>query len=118
MPESEVILWSQLQGKQLAGFKFRRQYGVGTYVVDFYCPQLKLAIEIDGDSHVQMDSEQFDRVRQGEIERYGIKLLRFTNEDVKHNLTSVLDAILGKAKKLQMEKGLYVSLENGGKGNN
>ncbi len=50
--ETEVILWSRLKGKQLLGYKIRRQYGVGKYAIDFYCPQLKLGIEIDGESHL------------------------------------------------------------------
>ncbi len=53
MPEAEVILWSKLQSRQVDGLKFRRQYSVGRFVVDFYCSELKLAIEVDGDSHFQ-----------------------------------------------------------------
>ncbi|MGD0919462.1 MAG: DUF559 domain-containing protein [Thermodesulfobacteriota bacterium] len=51
MPKAEVILWSRLKGKRLDGYKFRRQFSVAQFVVDFYCPRLKLAIEVDGDSH-------------------------------------------------------------------
>ena len=47
----EKLLWEKLKGKQLLGFKFRRQHGIGNYIVDFYCPKLKLGIEIDGVSH-------------------------------------------------------------------
>lgn len=52
--KTEKILWAFLKGKKLSGYKFRRQYGVGKYIVDFYCPQMKLAIELDGEMH---DSE-------------------------------------------------------------
>lgn len=51
MLKAEVILWSRLKGKRLDGYKFRRQFSVAQFVVDFYCPRLKLAIEVDGDSH-------------------------------------------------------------------
>ena len=51
MPKAEVLLWMQLKGRQLLGCKFRRQYSVGSYVLDFYCPEIRLAIELDGDSH-------------------------------------------------------------------
>ncbi len=53
LPAAELMLWSKLKNRQICGRKFRRQFSVGPYVVDFYCPTLKLAIEIDGDSHFQ-----------------------------------------------------------------
>ncbi len=94
MPLSEVILWSKLKSKQLGGYKFRIQYGVGRYVVDFYCPASKLSIELDGDSHFQNDAEKYDIGRQSNIESVGIRFLRFTNFDVQTNLNSVLKKIL------------------------
>ena len=93
MPLPEVVLWSRLKNKQLDGYKFRRQFGVGRYVVDFYCPLLKLAIEIDGDSHFIGDAPEYDRGRQTFIESLDIRFLRFTNRDVANNLHSVLEAI-------------------------
>ncbi len=73
MPQAEAILWSQLQKRQVLGFKFRRQYGVGSYVLDFYCPEVKLAIEIDGNSHLREDAVEYDGTRQAEIEKLGIR---------------------------------------------
>jgi very-short-patch-repair endonuclease len=93
MPEAEVILWSKIQKKQIAGFRFRRQYSVGPFVVDFYCAERKLAIEIDGDSHYKPGAEERDKKRQNWIEQYGIRFLRFTNDDVRKNLYGVLEAI-------------------------
>lgn len=90
IPESEIILWAALKGKKLEGVKFRRQYSVGRYVVDFYCPQLKLAIEIDGDSHFTEEAEHYDQKRTAYIESIGITVTRFTNLDVKQNLDSVI----------------------------
>ena len=64
LPAAELILWSKLKSRQVNGWKFRRQFGVGPYVVDFYCPALKLAIEIDGDSHFQPGEHERDEKRQ------------------------------------------------------
>jgi len=93
MPRAEVILWSKLRARQIEGYKLRRQYSVGPYVLDFYCPAVKLAIELDGDSHFGEDAENKDARRQGYIESFGIRFLRFTNIDVFNNLEAVLDKI-------------------------
>jgi very-short-patch-repair endonuclease len=93
MPQAEVVLWTRLRGKQLFGKKFRRQYSVGPYSIDFYCPEVKLAIELDGDSHFTQEAKQYDAQRQQYIESFGIRFLRFTNQDVYENLDGVLEAI-------------------------
>ena len=92
-PEAELVIWSRLKAKQLLGHKFRRQYSVGAYVIDFYCPGLKLAIEIDGDSHFQEDARDKDEYRQAFIEAFGIRFVRFTNQEVFENLEGVLARI-------------------------
>jgi very-short-patch-repair endonuclease len=94
MPDAEIILWSELQGKRLNGLKFRRQYGVGSYVVDFYCHKFKLAIEVDGDSHFEEGAEEKDKRRQEYIESQGIKFFRCTNTDVYENLNGVIEDLL------------------------
>lgn len=96
MPQAERILWSKLRGKNAKGYKFRRQYSVGTYIIDFYCAELKLAIEIDGESHFIAGSEDYDRIRQEFIESSGIHLLRFTNSDVYERLDGVLQTIMDR----------------------
>lgn len=93
IPETEVIMWSRLQGKKLFGYKFRRQYSVGRYVVDFYCAQAKLAIEIDGDSHFTDEAEKYDLEREKYISSIGIRTLRFTNLEVRKKLNEVLEKI-------------------------
>jgi very-short-patch-repair endonuclease len=75
MPEAEIILWSKLKNKGI-GYKFRRQYSVGQYIIDFYCPELKLAIEVDGDSHYSSEAELRDKERQKVVESYGFIFLR------------------------------------------
>lgn len=92
--KAEKILWRCLQGKQLEGYKFRRQYSVGPYIVDFYCPRFKLAIEVDGPSHFQDEAIRYDQKRQRYIESFGLKFLRFTNVDIYENIEGVLEEIL------------------------
>jgi very-short-patch-repair endonuclease len=93
MPKSEVVLWSKLKNKQMYGKRFLRQYGVDQYVLDFYCPELKLAIEIDGDSHYMPGAQEQDKVRQEQIEALGIRFLRFTNDEVCTNIDGVCQSV-------------------------
>ncbi|MEK7557214.1 MAG: endonuclease domain-containing protein [Patescibacteria group bacterium] len=95
MPKAEVVLWSQLQRRQFDGHKFRRQCSIGRYVVDFYCPRSRLVIELDGDSHFNDVAEKYDRVRNQYMESLGLRVVRFTNEDVRKNLSRVLQRIRG-----------------------
>lgn len=99
MPQAEVILWSKLKSKGL-DYKFRRQYSVEKFVMDFYCPRLKLAIEVDGDSHFVEDAENRDIERQTIIETFGITFLRFTNKEIYENVDGVLDKIMEYMPKL------------------
>jgi very-short-patch-repair endonuclease len=101
MPPAEALLWSKLRAKQSNGLKFRLQYGVGPYILDFYCPALKLAIEIDGDSHYQDGSRARDHERQAYFESFDIRLLRFTNVDVYNNLNGVTDRIATTAEEIR-----------------
>ena len=94
MPKAEVLMWSRLKSKQLDGFKFRRQHSVGSYILDFYCPELNLAIELDGDTHAGKQAENYDQKRQQYIELFGIRLIRFTNFQVIENMEGVLQEIL------------------------
>ncbi len=93
MPKPEEILWQRIRRKQL-GVKFRRQHGIGRYIVDFYCAELNLAIEIDGDSHFSDEGKEKDTIRDAFIEALGIKVLRFTNEEVMKQTESVLERII------------------------
>ncbi|MBL8823320.1 MAG: endonuclease domain-containing protein [Planctomycetia bacterium] len=93
MPPAEVILWQRIRGQQL-GYKFRRQFSVGSYVIDFYCAHEKLAIELDGESHFIEGASERDKNRQEFIENFGIRFLRFTNVDIYDNIDSVLQIIL------------------------
>ncbi len=87
---AEKALWSKLKGEKLYGYKFRRQHGVGKYILDFCCPELNLAIEVDGDSHFIDDGPERDVVRSRFIRSKGIRILRFTNADIRKNLEGVV----------------------------
>ena len=88
----ERVLWSRLNKNQVGGARFRRQYSVGPYVLDFYCPALKLAVEIDGETHRGSEAEAYDGQRQAYVESMGIRFLRFTNAEV----VSDPDAVIGR----------------------
>ncbi len=91
--KAEKLIWDKLRDRQLENCKFRRQYSVDKFVIDFYSPELKLAIEIDGESHFINGTTEYDKARQEFIESAGIKFLRFTNNDVYANLPIVLENI-------------------------
>jgi len=96
---AEKKLWEMLEGKQLLGYKFRRQQGIEQYVVDFYCPKGKLAVEIDGATHVSPQQKAADLQRTERIKAHGITVLRFCNTDVFENSDGVLTAITESLKK-------------------
>ena len=93
---AEDILWQALRGRQLGGLKFRCQHPVGRFIVDFYCPSCKLAIEVDGSIHDRQQS--YDRDRTEAMQVFGYEVLRFTNDEVMHDLPNVLSRIIEAAK--------------------
>ena len=93
MPSAEALLWSAIQGRKIAGCKFRRQHGIGPYHVDFCSPELNLVIELDGDTHSGTARVAADRVRQRDLEQSGFRVIRFSNDDVFGNLSGVCEAI-------------------------
>ena len=90
---AEAVLWKRLQNRQLAGRKFRRQHSIGPYVLDFYCPRERLAVELDGAAHDSEDAAQRDARRAKYLLSVGVKIVRFENRDVVSNLEGVLKAI-------------------------
>jgi very-short-patch-repair endonuclease len=98
---AEIMLWLNLKGRQLLGYKFRRQYGVGCYVVDFYCPELRLAIEVDGASHEGPSAQVRDRKRQAEIERHHIRVFRLTDDEVLGNVEKAVMAIEAEVRRIR-----------------
>lgn len=99
---SEVLLWKQIKGKSF-GVEFHRQVPMLNYIVDFYCHEIKLVIEIDGSSHDTEKAFKADKKRQKEIEQYGITFLRIDDIDVKRQMNNVLRAVEDKIDELQKE---------------
>jgi len=98
--KSEDILWYELKDKQL-GYKFRRQHGIGNYIVDFYCPRLKLVIEVDGITHDDPQVASRDKIRQKYLEELGLKVIRYTTDEVFNNLEGVVLDIWGKCTRIE-----------------
>lgn len=90
---AERKLWSYLQKSKLEGMKFRRQHSIGDYIVDFYCPQYYLVLELDGKIHLKNEIKGNDENRTDYLNSLGIKVLRFKNEDVFKNIELVLKRI-------------------------
>ena len=89
----EAILWKNLQRRQLLGKKFRRQEGIGPYIVDFYCPECRLAVELDGAGHYFILGNEYDERRRRYMEKLGIRVIRFENRLVYEELEFVLEMI-------------------------
>ena len=94
--EAEKTLWKHLRNRQLDGMKFFRQFSVGPYILDFYCPQLRLAIELDGGQHTEDDAREYDAARSAYLQAQGIDVMRFWNHDVLNQTESVLQKVLEK----------------------
>ena len=93
MTEAEKILWTALRRKQVKGKRFRRQHPIDIFIVDFYCHDSKLVIEVDGGVHQEKEQKEYDIGRSDELEKHGLKVIRFTNEQIKNNLAEVLKKI-------------------------
>ncbi len=96
----EMKLWSRLKNKQLLSYKFRRQYVINNYVVDFYCIKLKLIIEIDGSSHNQ-EKYEYDKSREIILRKMGNNVIRFTEYEVRKGIDSVLQTIINCIENLE-----------------
>ncbi|MCS5422667.1 MULTISPECIES: endonuclease domain-containing protein [Psychrilyobacter] len=95
MTLEEELLWKNIRKDQL-GVRFRRQYGIGEYIVDFYCPKLRIVIEIDGGQHYIEKGLEYDHVREEYMKELGIKTLRFSNAEVRDDVEGVVEEIKGE----------------------
>ena len=91
--QAEEKLWLAVKNNQLEGYKFRRQHPLSIYVADFYCHALKLVVEIDGGYHLTEEQQLLDEKRTSDIEFQGLKVIRFTNEEIMLKLPEVIDKI-------------------------
>jgi len=92
--DAERKLWSKLRNKQLSGLKFFRQYSVGSYILDFYCPAVRLGIEADGSQH-GTTRKDYDEKRTRYLEQFNIVVLRFWDNDILKNIDGVILKISG-----------------------
>jgi very-short-patch-repair endonuclease len=90
----ERLLWSRLRDRRLREFKFRRQHPIGPFIVDLCCMKVPLVVELDGESHAE--SAKADRARTRYLERVGFQVVRFTNDELREDLDSVLDQLLSR----------------------
>jgi very-short-patch-repair endonuclease len=90
---AEVFFWQQVKDRQLEGRRFRRQTSIGPFVVDFYCPEEKLVVELDGDVHFDEEAIKYDKKRTEFLESVGLKVIRFENKDLLRNTECVLSKI-------------------------
>src|SRR2546421_5212781 len=93
LTSAETLLWELIRNRRLLGFKFRRQHQIGRYVADFYCREAQLVIECDGSVHEGNEQRQHDHNRDVYLASQGIRVLRFTNEQVLNDTHGVLDEI-------------------------
>ena len=98
MTAPEIILWENLRGSQM-GCRIRRQHGIGQYIVDFYCASARLIIEIDGSVHDSIARVEYDDIRDAYLESFGHRILRFTNQQVLNDLSTVLFQIRADSQK-------------------
>ena len=89
----EVLLWQQIRGRRLDGIRFRRQHPIGPYILDFYCEDASLAIEIDGESHAHPDAVAHDRRRTEWLNSHGVEVMRIEAQDVLADLAALVDHI-------------------------
>lgn len=94
--DAERKLWAVLRNRQLSGVKFRRQFPIGRYILDFYSPEYKLAIEADGGQHYEEKGKKQDERRTKELSEYGIRIVRFSDLDILNNIEGVYETILEK----------------------
>lgn len=111
MTPAERTLWQALKGKKLAGLKFRAQHSVGPFILDFYCPARKLVVEVDGDIHATQ--ADYDKAREQQLNEFNYRVIRFQNEEIMKDLSSVLTRILEAANALPI---LPPDLGGGGAG--
>jgi very-short-patch-repair endonuclease len=90
---AEARLWAALRRNQLGGLHFRRQENLGKFIADFYCARARLVVEVDGGAHTQSLQMVYDRDREETLELHGYHVIRFTNDEVMHDLDRVLDQI-------------------------
>lgn len=100
--KAERLLWNKLRRKNF-DYRFRRQFGIDKYIVDFYCPKLKLVIELDGATHSTNLEIEKDKFRQSYLESLGLTIKRYNNTDVFKNMDGVMQSIKDEIEKIKSD---------------
>jgi len=93
MTLAELILWKRIRERDFINVKFRRQHPIDIFIVDFYCHELKLVIEIDGEVHLNQGKKDYEIGREEDLKKYGIKIIRFSNDQILYDIEDVLVSI-------------------------
>jgi very-short-patch-repair endonuclease len=91
--DAEKTFWSKVRNRQFHGLKFVRQYSIGPYILDFYCPAAKLGVESDGGQHNERDKKHYDAARSEYLNAQGVRVVRFWNNDVLCDMQDVLTCL-------------------------
>lgn len=103
MTPSELKIWEELKGRKMLGFRFRPQHPVDIFIADFYCHPLRLVIEVDGGIHKSKQQAAYDLGREAELNEWGIKVVRFTNEEIEKDFDRVKDQLVETCKRRRAE---------------
>ena len=93
MTEAEEKLWKRLRNRKFEGLKFRRQHPVSRFIVDFYCHEKRLVVEVDGSIHDLQEVKERDEGREEELKNLGLNVIRFTNEEIEYDIDNVLNSL-------------------------
>ena len=108
--EAEKYLWTKLNRNQMLGLQFRRQHPISIFIADFYCPKIKLVIEVDGSIHDILGNEAYDIGRSDILNDFGITVIRFTNEQIINDIDNTINKIESMVR--QLLYGISVSPPN------
>ena len=101
--KAEKLLWEQLHNNKILGLQFRRQHPINQFIADFYCPKIKLVIEVDGSIHELPEHQEYDIGRSQILNEFGITIIRFTNEQILEQIEITVDKIVKTARLLLEE---------------
>ena len=105
---AEITLWQYLKRSQVGGLKFRRQHSIGAYILDFYCPEIKLDIELDGEIHNTPMAYEHDAIRTNYLNQQGITILRYHNDVVFKNVQGIIESVLHFAEREIVLNGYHI----------
>jgi very-short-patch-repair endonuclease len=107
--EAEKKLWSIVRNRQLGEIKFRRQFSIGRYILDFYCPEYRVGIEADGGQHYEDKGRESDKIRTKELKELGIEIIRFSDLEILNNIDGVYEVLQQILEKRKQDKAPHLN---------